>query len=650
MEIALIGNPNTGKSSLFNLLTGLNQKVGNFPGITVEQKKGVLKIDNIQHTITDYPGVYSIYPKSADEKIVYESLISSAKSFTTDLCLFVMDASNLERNLFLFSQLYDLGLPIICVLNMVDIARRKGIDIDKEKLEQIFPGVVFVEINARIGLGKDRLISAIEELPKTHFYKKLINPFVPLGLDISEKHEKEATERYDAIKKRIQNLDFSSKSIDHKQNKLDKILTHRIWGYVIFLIMMLLIFQFIFSFAQFPMELIDFGFVQLSNIFSENFPPGIINDLISNGVIPGLGGVFIFVPQIIFLFFFIKILEDTGYLSRVVFIMDRIMRPLGLNGKSVVPLISSFACAIPGIMAARTISNWKDRIITIFIAPLMSCSARIPVYTLLISLIIPKYQFFGIIELQGLVMFGLYFLGIIAAILIAFLMKTLIKTKSLGTVIFELPGFKMPRWKNIAVEVLQKAKVFIVEAGKIILALSVILWALSTYGPNEAIENEIDSFQNSDAYVNMTEDEKKGEESKIRLENSYIGIFGKAIEPSIEPLGYDWKIGISLITSFAAREVFVGSLATIYASNEEDESRTSLKEKLSKEKKSNGELLFSFASGMSLLIFYVFAMQCMATFSIVRRETQSWKWPILQLFIFSSLAYIFSAFTFFFLS
>jgi ferrous iron transport protein B len=387
------------------------------------------------------------------------------------------------------------------------------------------------------------------------------------------------------------------------------------------------------------MDFIDGLFVSFSNWSSDILPAGLLNDLISQGIIPGIGGVVVFIPQIALLFFFISILEESGYLSRVVFIMDKIMRPFGLNGKSVVPLISSVACAIPGVMAARTIADWKERLITILVAPLMSCSARIPVYTLLISLVIPQKYLFGFINLQGVVLFALYFLGLLSALVIAIILKLLIKNKEKGFLLLELPSYKMPRWSNVGINVLEKVKIFILDAGKIILSISIILWALATFGPGENMDGAEKYVRANPSFEKLTIEEQNQHVAAARLESSYIGIFGKAIEPAIRPLGYDWKIGISLITSFAAREVFVGSLATIYAVQDDGGENVRLIERLKNEKNKHNVPVFTLASGVSLMIFYVFAMQCMATLAVVKRETNSWKWPLIQVVFMGFIAY-----------
>jgi ferrous iron transport protein B len=641
MKIALFGNPNTGKSSIFNLLTGLRQQVGNFPGVTIEKKIGAFNSVKNKHQLTDFPGTYSIYPHSKDEEIVYNALTNSEHEDFPELAIVIVDTSNLERNLLLFSQLYDLKIPLILVLNMWDVAERRGIKIDLTKLQSYFPTTPIIKMNARIGLGKDRLIAAIDELDDKAKKDAFIPSSFPCLIDDKEAQKEEVLLRYEKIREILQDVQHEKTTINNTlSRKLDRILIHRFWGYFIFVGILLVIFQFIFSFAAIPMAWIDDSFVLLSSWMGQQLPSGILNDLFAQGIIPGIAGVLMFIPQIALLFFFIALLEESGYLSRVVFIMDRLMRPFGLNGKSVVPLMSSIACAIPGILATRTISDWKERMITIIIAPLMSCSARIPVYTLLIALVIPKTYLFGFVSLQGLVLLALYFLGIVSALLLAIVLKKFIRVKNKGFLIMEMPEYKKPRWGNICITVIEKVKVFIWDAGKVILAISIILWVLATYGPTGNMEEKIAQAKKTEFYQHTNEVQKQSIISSAKLEGSYIGIMGKFIEPLITPLGYDWKIGISLIGSFAAREVFVGSLSTIYAVHDENEEHQNLLTHLKMARKADGTPVYSLATGVSLMVFYVFAMQCMATLAVVKKETKSWRWPLIQLVIMGALAYI----------
>lgn len=651
MKIALLGNPNTGKSSVFNMLTGLRQQVGNFPGVTVDKKFGVFNLSNEEHTLIDFPGTYSIYPRSKDEQVVYDVLKNDQHPDYPELAIVVADESNLERNLFLFTQVYDLQIPVILVLNMADLAKKNGKSIHIPAIEEAFPGAKIVETTARIGMGKERLLQAIQSISKEKHAERFYTKARICELDDSKGQETEATERYGLINEILKHVQTtSSTKTEPTSNKLDRILVHPIFGYLIFGAILMIIFQFIFAFAAYPMDFIDGVFADFSAWLSQELPTGLFSDLISQGIVPGIGGVLVFIPQIALLFFFIALLEESGYLARVVFIMDRIMRPLGLNGKSVVPLLSSVACAIPGVMATRTISDWKERMITILVAPLMSCSARIPVYTLLIALVIPKTTVLGFLNLQGLVLFGLYSLGLVAALLIAALLKLLIKTREKGFLLLELPSYKPPRWGNVGITVWEKVKVFVWDAGKVILAISIVLWAMATFGPGDRMEKAALNAKNHAKELKLSQTETDRFVASAKLGNSYIGIMGKAIEPIIKPLGYDWKIGISLITSFAAREVFVGSLATIYAVQEDGGENKRLIDRMRSERRSDGTPVYSLASGASLMVFYVFAMQCMATLAVVKRETKSWKWPLIQMGFMGAMAYLGAFITYIILS
>ena len=650
MNIALLGNPNTGKSTIFNLLTGLRQHIGNFPGVTVDKKVGEFLFKDKKHIITDFPGTYSIYPRSKDEEVVYSVLSDKTHQDYPELAIIIVDASNLERNLFLFTQIYDLQIPSILVLNMSDIASRRGKQINIRQLEKEFPGVAIVETSARVKLGIDRLKDAIHTFQPQAFCEKFIDGFQLHKIEDTINQSIDTEKRFAKIRILLNSVVQEEEvSEDSKSSKLDRILVHPILGYLIFTLVLFVLFQFIYVFAAFPMDLIDGTFSNISSWLHETLPVGYFSDLISQGIVPGIGGVVVFVPQIALLFLFLSILEESGYLARVVFIMDRLMRPLGLNGKSVVPLLSSVACAIPGVMAARTISNWKERIITILVSPLMSCSARIPVYTLLIALVIPSKLIFGFINLQGLVLFALYALGLVSALVISVIMNFFIKSKEKSFLLLEMPSYKMPRWGNISLNVLEKVKVFVLQAGKVILAISIILWALATFGPSERMENVEKTLRKEQSFQKLSTEEQEHQIAAEKLANSYIGIIGKSIEPIIRPIGYDWKIGISLITSFAAREVFVGSLATIYAVQEDGEENKSLLNRLRDEKRTDGTKVYSLATGVSLMVFYVYAMQCMATLAVVKRETKSWKWPLFQIAFMGVLAYAgaFIAFTIF---
>ena len=693
IKVALIGNPNTGKTSLFNQLTGLTQKVGNYPGVTVDKKQGSCKLSATQNAIiTDLPGTYSINPTSVDESIVLKTLLKKDIKESPDVILVVADVENLKRNLLLFSQIKDLEIPTVLAINMVDQMSRKGISIDLTILKEELNTEV-VLISARKNQGIEAVKEAIikchvaakatpmcdnKKIDPEYFEElKAINPnytLYELWLMVTQKNfpeeitkqekeqllsfnqdvsklkryqHKETIYRYQEINKVLKKtyLVDKSKATDVRA-KLDKIFTHKIFGYFIFLLVLLLIFQAIFDWSSLPMDLIDTTFAQLSDFARSNLPVGVLSDLIVEGIIPGIGGVIIFIPQIAILFLFIAVLEETGYMSRVVFLMDKIMRRFGMDGKSVIPLISGTACAIPAIMATRTISGWKERLITILVVPFTTCSARLPVYAILISLIIPETKIFGFYNLQAFTLLMLYALGFVTAIIAAYILQKTLKIKSSSFFVIEMPNYKLPSVKNVVFDVLEKTKAFVLGAGKIILALSVVLWFLASNGPESyknAASNTIEKVENK----NLVEAELQQKIAAAKLENSYIGIMGKSIEPAIRPLGYDWKIGIALITSFAAREVFVGTLATIYSVGSDDENTTTIKEKMRSEiNPATGEKVFNFPAGMSLLVFYAFAMQCMATLAIVKRETKTWKWPLIQLFGMTGLAYVCSLIVF----
>ena len=694
IKVALIGNPNTGKTSLFNQLTGLNQKVGNYPGVTVDKKEGFSKLSSTQNAvITDLPGTYSINPTSIDESIVLKTLLKKDIKESPDVILVVADVENLKRNLLLFSQIKDLEIPTVLAINMVDQMNRKGITIDLSLLKkQLNTEVVLIsarknegindvkaaiirchvaakasplcgidhkidpdyftklkEISSNYSLYELWLMVTQNNFPETvtRDEKEKLLAFKQDVSKLKKYQHKETIYRYQEINKILKKTYIIDKSkATDLRGKLDKVFTHKIFGYVFFIFLLLVIFQSIFDWASLPMDLIDGTFAEISDFAKSNLPKGVLTDLLAEGIIPGIGGVLIFIPQIAILFLFIAVLEETGYMSRVVFLMDKIMRRFGMNGKSIIPLISGTACAIPAIMATRTISSWKERLITILVTPFTTCSARLTVYAILISLIIPDKKIFGFLNLQGFVLLSLYALGFATAVLAAYILHKTLKIKSKSFFVVEMPNYKLPSIKNVFFEVLEKTKSFVLEAGKIILALSIILWFLASNGPSSFENIEKNTIQNS-AYQNLSEKELQQKIASAKLENSYIGILGKTIEPSIKPLGYDWKIGIALITSFAAREVFVGTLATIYSVEAENENTATIKQKMASEINSEtGGKRFNFSVGMSLLIFYAFAMQCMATLAIVKRETKTWKWPLIQLFGMGLLAYVCSFITY----
>ncbi len=685
INVALIGNPNTGKTSVFNRLTGLNQKVGNYPGITVEKKQGVCKLPRgVKAHILDLPGTYSLNASSLDENLVIELLLNKNDKDFPDVAIVVTEIENLKRNLLLFTQIKDLGIPTILAINMADRMKRKAISLDVEKLETTLETKIAL-ISSRKNEGFELLKEYITNyntlstkpcvnasvispeyfdrlrkvFPNQDLYKLwlVITQDVNFGkLDRKEMQgvatfqtesksnlkrlqQKETIARYQFINNALKDtLKIDTANAKDLRSRFDRVLTHKVWGYFIFFGILLLIFQAIFDWSSYPMDFIDSSFASLSEWLKNTLPPGDFTSLIAEGVVPGLGGIVIFIPQIAFLFLFISILEESGYMSRVVFLMDRIMRRFGLSGKSVVPLVSGTACAIPAIMATRNIENWKERLITILVTPFTTCSARLPVYLIIIALVIPEQRILGVFSLQGLTLMFLYLLGFASAIFSAYLLNKVLKIRSKTFFVIEMPNYKLPMVKNVTITVIEKTKSFVLGAGKIILAISVILWVLASYGPGD--------FNNAETIVkqetiseNLSEEALETRIASFKLEHSYIGILGKGIEPAVKPLGYDWKIGIAIVSSFAAREVFVGTLATIYSVGSEEEE--TIKNRMAAEVNPVlGTPLFNFASGVSLLLFYAFAMQCMSTLAIVRKETNSWKWPLWQLFAMSAIAYI----------
>ncbi|WP_163515242.1 ferrous iron transport protein B [Gelidibacter japonicus] len=685
INVALIGNPNTGKTSVFNALTGLNQKVGNYPGITVEKKEGICKLSRgVKAHIIDLPGTYSLNASSLDENVVIELLLNKNDKDFPDVAVVVSDVENLKRNLLLFTQIKDLEIPSILVINMADRMRYKGISLDIPYLEkQLNTKIALVSTRKNYGIDElKELISNYRELstvpcmnaseidkdyfdglrkafPDQLLYKLWLvitqdvnfgktdrNEIDPVAdfktkskSELKRLQQKETIKRYQFINetlKKGQIIDLSTAK--DLRIKLDRILTHKVWGYVIFFFILLTIFQAIYDWSSVPMDFIDSTFASLSEWTKNALPEGTFTNLLAEGIIPGLGGIVIFIPQIAFLFLFISILEETGYMSRVVFLMDRGMRRFGLSGKSVVPLISGTACAIPAIMATRNIESWKERLITILVTPFTTCSARLPVYLIIISLVIPDKRFFGL-GYQAMTLMLLYLIGFGAALGSAMILNKILKIRSKTFFVVEMPNYKLPLLKNVALTVVEKTKAFVFGAGKIILAISIILWFLASYGPGDDFNNAEEIVATEFANQNLSEDEIEHHVASQKLEHSFLGITGHAIEPAIRPLGYDWKIGIALVSSFAAREVFVGTLATIYSVGSDDEE--TIKNRMAGEVNPIlGGPLFNFASGISLLLFYAFAMQCMSTLAIVQRETNSWKWPILQLVIMSTFAYI----------
>jgi len=691
-NIALIGNPNSGKSSLFNLLTGLRQKVGNFPGVTVEKKEGGFTLPHKQDCIVlDLPGTYSLYPRRSDEWVSYKQLMTPEKGESIDLAVVVVDASNLRRNLLYVSQVIDLKIPVVVALTMVDLAKKRGIKIDVDCLSREMQ-VPVVMVNARTGKGIEQLKSTLAQMLNIEVTGQDFFPIEDLAKEaIGEMRElipsignygaihhlinHESFELDSGIQEKIEAIEVKYKfnhtkiqaediqlryhkirqvmlksveeeSIEKRKlfsEQLDHFFLHRTWGYLIMGVVLFILFQSVFWVAAYPMNLIESGVGLLGGWLGSVLPNGWIADIVVNGILAGLGGILVFVPQIMILFGLITLLEDTGYMARISFLSDRIMRRVGLNGKSVMPMIGGFACAVPAIMSARNIENKKERLLTIMVTPFMSCSARLPVFTILASLVVPNKNILGIFSLQGLVLMALYVLGIVIALLVSYVMNLFIKIKEKSFFILELPVYRQPRWKNILYTMVEKAKVFVFDAGKVIMIISLVLWAFSSFGPTEKrnkIEENYAILLKNDP---VNEKKYQAEKSSALLENSYAGIMGRSIEPIIRPLGYDWKIGIALITSFAAREVFVGTMATLYSVGENaDENSETLRNKMNAAKRADGSPVYTTATGYSLLIFYLLAMQCMSTLAVVKRETGSWKWPIIQLIYMTGLAYLLS--------
>jgi len=684
IKIALVGNPNVGKTSIFNALTGLNQHVGNYPGITVERKSGTFKLNETTSAhIVDLPGTYSINPSSKDEEIALKSLFDSKNNDHPDVVVVVAEVENLKRNLLLFTQIKDLGFPCILAINMADRMELKGISIDVAALEkQLDTKIALISIRKNQGLDQlKQLVLGYNELntqpfldlkkvDEAHFelMEKLYanqNPYkvwlhhsqqIPfegigsvLGSNYTEKspseikrmQQRETIKRYQFIGEALKSTYVidTSKATDFRA-KLDRVLTHKIFGYVIFFAIMLLVFQAIFEWSGVPMDFIDGTFASLSEWTKSVLPEGKLTELISDGIIPGIGGVVIFIPQIAILFLFVALLEESGYMSRVVFLMDRVMRPFGLSGKSVVPLISGNACSIPAIMSARNIENSKERLITMLVTPFATCSARIPVYVIIISLVIPNENVLGIFSLQALTMAGMYFLGFFMALISAWLMKNVIKAKEKSFFIIEMPSYKLPLFKNVFYTVWEKTKEFVLGAGKIILALSVILWFLGTHGPSETFGQVESIITEKHINDNLSEAQLADEIAGYQLETSYIGKIGQTIQPVFAPLGYDWKVSIAVLTSFAAREVFVGNLATLYNIGSSGEDEEKIIAKMRTQVREDGSPMFTLGTGVSLLVFYAFAMQCISTIAITRKETNSWKWTIVQVVFMTVLAYV----------
>lgn len=659
-QILLVGNPNVGKSTVFNLLCNKKQKTGNYAGVTVASHSGNYEYKGVNVEVVDLPGSYSVYPTSEDEAIFSKFLIEEQQNYAG--VVYVLEALSIKRGLLLFQQIQDLGIPVLLIVNQIDQAERRGISINLEELSKEL-GVKVLQTNAKENLGIDELREAIfnhdfiisdqisfeipfeqknlvfkvlEETKEKNQYKiwTLLSSETYLGNLKSVKEQMNDDEVKCLVPKRLQtqetirryqNIDkiiakVFSKKTQFKElltEKLDKILVHQFWGYVVFAAILLFIFQMVFFIAAYPMDWIDSGTSWLAGFAGEHLPEGPINSLISNGIIPGVGGIVIFAPQIGILLYFLYLLEDSGYMARVIFLMDRFLRPFGLNGKSIVPLVSGTACAIPAVMSTRNIENVKERLITILVTPFMTCSARLPVYSIIIALIIPD-EFFGGISYKALALMAMYILGFLTSLLASLILKKFIKNKGKSFLVMDLPTYKMPLFGYDFKLMLGKVWEFITGAGKIIFIVSILIWFFSYFGPTEKPEQFVDS--------------------DVKLENSYLAKMGKSIEPIIEPLGYDWKMGVGILTSFVAREVFVGTMSTLY-SLDDSAPEGKVIDKMRHDTKPNGEKVFNFATGISILFFYAFAMQCVSTLAVVYKETKSFKWTMVQLFGMSGLAY-----------
>ena len=737
-RIALAGNPNVGKTTLFNELTGLRQKIANYPGVTVERKSGRL-VGAPDVEVVDLPGTYSLSPKSLDERVAYDVLTGRmAGEAAPDVVVCVADASNLERNLYLTTQVLDLGLPTVVALNQMDAAEEAGLEIDVEKLAKKL-GVPVVPMVARRGEGLEALKAAIADVPdvpgetgwtlmpavapkvdtlaeqlaeeasdlsgnRLHFealgaltsdalldvWAERAPAFHQRVLDVRrELEEKKAPYRHAEMMGRYGWLSplvgevvtrHKSPSERTRSDKLDAVLTHRIAGPAIFVLVLALIFQAVFSWAIPLMDGLEALVAGLGDLTRAALPSGLVEDLLVEGVITGVGNVLIFLPQILLLFFFLGLMEDTGYMARTSFIMDRLMRRMGLSGGSVVPLLSSYACAIPGIMAARTLGNERDRLITIMVAPLMSCSARLPVYTLFIAAFIPSGAILGFFGYQGLAMLSLYLLGTVMAFVAAWVLKRFVFKGDASMFVMELPPYRMPRMRQVLWRMVDRAKAFVLRAGRIIFGLSIVLWFLASYpkaGADPALEAErqatetqyqatLDSLEAAglgggadvsageivaegpqDAVTAQATDVRDlrlqaiaDEEAGRQIRQSFIGRIGHAIEPVMRPLGFDWKISAGLVAAFAAREVIVSTLATIYSTGQDE--GILLRDALKADTYPDGSPVYTPLVAVSLLVFFVFALQCMSTLAIARRETNSWKWPAVMWLYMFALAYAFS--------
>lgn len=657
--VALAGNPNAGKTTLFNALTGLRQKTANYSGVTVERKEGVWKVGEDVLKLIDLPGLYSLDATSLDEKIAREVLMGKLSDLPKpDAIIAVVDATNLERNLYLVTQLLEFGIPVVVALTMVDLAEKQNLEIDPQKLTELLK-IPVIPIKTRRKGGTEEL--ALKALEAAKSREKPDVSWIPSGSDVQEDFEedihlslsadeaanKQIFARYNFISDIYQQ---SVNAVDEKEakfsEKIDRVLTHKFFGLVILIAVLLLVFQTIFTWATLPMDLLDSGFGSLGDFVGSQMAEGMLKDLLVDGVISGVGGVLVFLPQILLLFLFISILEDTGYMARAAFLLDKLMSRVGLHGKAFLPLMSSFACAIPGIMATRTIENRRDRLATILIAPFMSCSARLPVYALMIATFFAGQTVFGFISLGAVLMLAMYALGIFVAVIVAFVLKKTILKSPPPPFVMELPPYRLPNFRTVMQNMFTRGWLFIKRAGTVILAISIILWALM-YFPRHEPSDSIISYQTANNVGrNNSQPDDQHLKSK-RLEKSYAGMLGRTIEPAIKPLGFDWKIGVAIIASFAAREVLVSTLGIIYSVGDDatEESPTLISE-IRNATNADGSQVWTPLTALSLMVFFVLAMQCASTLAIVRRETNSWGWVIFMFSYMTFLAYIASLLTF----
>ncbi|MGI8469242.1 MAG: ferrous iron transport protein B [Pyrinomonadaceae bacterium] len=656
--VALAGNPNAGKTTLFNALTGLRQKVANYPGVTVERKEGVWKLGENTARLIDLPGLYSLDATSLDEQIAHDVLTGKVAGLPKpDVVVAVVDATNLERNLYLVTQLLEYKIPVVAALTMVDTAESESLDIDAKKLSALMQ-IPVVRVKAKTKKGVEELSEAVGKVlqkPRVPHLAWLTDSEylkseddIHLSLSDDAAANKKIFARYNFIS------DVYQESVQHKgtrernlSEKIDRVLTHKIFGYVILLAILLLVFQTIFSWANLPMDLLQKGFGALGDFVRVEMPEGVLTDLIVDGVIAGVGGVLVFLPQILLLFLFISIREDTGYMARAAFLLDKVMSKFGLHGKAFLPLMSSFACAIPGIMATRTIENPKDRLATILIAPFMSCSARLPVYTVMIAAFFAGQTVFGFISLGAVLMLAMYSLGIVVAVIVAFILKRTLLKSPPPPFVMELPPYRMPNFRNVLQNMFIRAGVFLKRAGTVIVAISIVLWAL-TYFPRQAtVENQVSNIQSGQTAAASDETPTdENEKASEQIKNSYAGKFGRFIEPVIQPLGFDWKIGVGLVASFGAREVVISTLSIIYSVGKDTEANETLTEAFRNAKRDDGTLEWTPLTALTLMVFFVLAMQCMSTVAVVRRETNSWAWTIFMVVYMTGLAYVASFLTY----